>query len=157
MKNIIQCLVIALAMIIALTSCTETSPATVAPSSPETATFSPNDPHVLSKILPDPLLLFPQAEFITTDPDDGSSYQFCLNHGTVEMFNKYVEATKDAGFTARSSFISGKIYQAFTEDGLFKTMISYYENTQRAADEELVTYVYVAVWSEEDDAVSPGS
>lgn len=147
MKTTIHTLMLALLLVILLTaSGCQTTPGNAASPENEPVTLNRNDPHILSKIMPNPLELFPDATFVITDPDDGLSYQFCLNNGNVEMFNEYVKAVRDAGFTARVSMISNQIYQAFTEDGLFKTIISYYEN-----EDHSVTYVYAAVWIIEED------
>lgn len=149
MKNTIHILLIALALTVTLSACTgQPTEKEGDNKTSSTSLFSRNDSHPLSKIIPDPLALFPDAEFITMVPDNGTSYQFCLNNSDVSTFNQYVQAIKEAGFTSRIAMISNQIYQAYTEDGLFRTMITYYESTDKT-----VSYVYVAVWNVEQENI----
>ena len=132
MNPIARTLFISCTLITILSACTSPSDST------NSTVF--HDPP-LSTILPDPSSLFPDAQWIITDPDDEISYQFCLLNGTVEMFNTYLQAVKNAGFTSHATLVPDQFYQAFTEDNQFRVMVNYVEST-----DETVTYVYGAVW-----------
>lgn len=98
----------------------------------------------LSKIVPDPQGLFPDASFTITDPENGDSYQFVLDGGTQEMFSSYVEACKNSGFTEATCDIDTS-YQAHTADDEYSVSVSYFPGTEEENFEN--TYVYVSVKS----------